>query len=151
MLPVEIMPVSIAPVENDIFEDDETMRPEFPQEPRIMDDDDDPVPVRKKGKRRSTTHLKAVPETLELREKVKAAAEEYARSLDRCRAFTRNELEHHGRALLDQMELPEKFLGFSMVMVGNFFWKQQFLAIPFNRRMLLLPLAPGATVTASPR
>ena len=24
-------------------------------------------------------------------------------------------------------------------MVGNFFWKQQFLAIPFNRRMLLLP------------
>ena len=37
------------------------------------------------------------------------------------------------------MELPEKFLGFSMVMVGNFFWKQQFLAIPFNRRMLLLP------------
>lgn len=104
-----------------------------------MDDDDDPTPVRKKGKRRSTTHLKAVPETLELREKVKVAAEEYAKALDRGRAFTRNELEHHGRALLDQMELPEKFLGFSMVMVGNFFWKQQFLAIPFNRRMLLLP------------
>ena len=104
-----------------------------------FDDDDDPAPVRKKGKRRSTTHLKAVPETLELREKVKAAAEEYARSLDRTRAFTRNELEHHGRTLLDQMGLPEKFLGFSMVMVGNFFWKQQFLAIPFNRRMLLLP------------
>ena len=80
-----------------------------------------------------------MPETLELREKVKAAAEEYARNLDRSRAFTRNELEHHGRALLDQMGLPEKFLGFSMVMVGNFFWKQQFLAIPFNRRMLLLP------------
>lgn len=104
-----------------------------------FDDDDDPAPVRKKGKRRSTTHLKAVPETLELREKVKAAAEEYARSLDRTRAFTRHELEHHGRTLLDQMGLPEKFLGFSMVMVGNFFWKQQFLAIPFNRRMLLLP------------
>ena len=132
--------MSIAPVEKDMLEvEDEAMRPEFPQETRIMDDDDDPTPVRKKGKRRSTTHLKAVPETLELREKVKAAAEEYARNLDRCRAFTRNELEHHGRALLDQMGLPEKFLGFSMVMVGNFFWKQQFLAIPFNRRMLLLP------------
>ena len=104
-----------------------------------MDDDDDPTPVRKKGKRRSTTHLKAVPETLELREKLKAAAEAYARELDRSRAFTHHELEHHGRTLLDQMGLPEKFLGFSMVMVGNFFWKQQFLAIPFNRRMLLLP------------
>ncbi len=101
--------------------------------------DDDPEPIRKKGKRRSTTHLKAVPETLELREKLKVAAEEYARDLDRSRAFTHNELEHHGRALLNQMGLPEKFLGFSMVMVGNFFWKQQFLAIPFNRRMLLLP------------
>ena len=78
--------MSIAPVENDIVEEDETMRPEFPQETRNMDDDDDPAPVRKKGKRRSTTHLKAVPETLELREKVKAAAEEYARNLDRCRA-----------------------------------------------------------------
>ena len=129
--------MSIAPVEKN-FVDDESMRPEFPEETRLMDDDD-PAPVRKKGKRRSTTHLKAVPETLELREKVKAAAEEYARQLDRSRAFTRNELEHHGRALLDQMGLPEKFLGFSMVMVGNFFWKQQFLAIPFNRRMLLLP------------
>ena len=113
------------------------MRPEFPEDTRIMDDD--PEPIRKKGKRRSTTHLKAVPETLELREKLKVAAEEYARDLDRSRAFTHNELEHHGRALLNQMGLPEKFLGFSMVMVGNFFWKQQFLAIPFNRRMLLLP------------
>lgn len=130
--------MSIAPAENNIAED-ENIRSEFPQEDRMMADDDDPAPVRKKGKRRSTTHLKAVPETLELREKVKAAAEEYAKSLDRSRAFTRNELEHHGRTLLDQLNLPEKFLGFSMVMVGNFFWKQQFLAIPFNRRMLLLP------------
>ena len=37
------------------------------------------------------------------------------------------------------MALPEKFLGFAMVLIGNFFWKQQFLAIPFERRMLLLP------------
>lgn len=130
--------MSIAPVDKETI-DDEPIRPEFPEDTRMIDDDDDPAPVRKKGKRRSTTHLKAVPETLELREKVKAAAEEYARTLDRSRAFTRNELEHHGRTLLDQMGLPEKFLGFSMVMVGNFFWKQQFLAIPFNRRMLLLP------------
>ncbi len=137
MLLMEISSVSIAPIETIV--DDETIRPEFPEETRMIDDDDDPAPVRKKGKRRSTTHLKAVPETLELREKVKAAAEEYSRTLDRSRAFTRNELEHHGRTLLDQMGLPEKFLGFSMVMVGNFFWKQQFLAIPFHRRMLLLP------------
>ncbi|MFN5898949.1 MAG: polyprenyl synthetase family protein [Planctomyces sp.] len=117
--------------------DDEPIRPEFPQE--TLHDDDDPLPVKKKGRRRSTTHLKIVPETLELRERVKQAAEQYAVSLDRSRAFTRDELEHHGRELLNQLQLPEKYLGFSMVMVGNYFWKQQFLAIPFNRRMLLLP------------
>lgn len=103
------------------------------------DPDDDPKPVRKKGKRRSTSHLKAVPDTLELREEFKRAAEEYARSLDRSRAFNKNELEKHARILMDQMKQPEKFLGFTMVMIGNFFWKQQFLAIPFHRRMLLLP------------
>lgn len=101
--------------------------------------EDDPKPVRKKGKRRSTSHLKAVPETLEMREEFRRAAEEYATTLDRARAFNKNELEKHGRTLLEQMQQPEKFLGFIMVMIGNFFWKQQFLSIPFNRRMLLLP------------
>ncbi len=37
------------------------------------------------------------------------------------------------------MNQPEKFLGFMMVLIGNFFWKRQFLAIPFERRLLLLP------------
>jgi len=128
--------VSIAQGQAEVS-DDEPIRPEFPQE--TLHDDDDPLPVKKKGRRRSTTHLKIVPETLELRERVKQAAEQYAVSLDRSRAFTRDELEHHGRELLNQLQLPEKYLGFSMVMVGNYFWKQQFLAIPFNRRMLLLP------------
>jgi len=92
-----------------------------------------------KPRRRSTSHLKLVPETLELREQIKAAAEQYARQLDRSRPFNKSELEAHGRKLLEQMGQPEKFLGFAMVLVGNFFWKQQFLAIPFERRLLLLP------------
>ncbi|MCC7424161.1 MAG: polyprenyl synthetase family protein [Planctomycetaceae bacterium] len=103
-------------------------------------EDDDPAPVKpKRPGRPSTAHLKIVPETLELRERVKACAEKYAAGLDKSRAFTKNELEKHGRALLDQMALPEKYLGFAMVLIGNFFWKRQFLATPFERRMLLLP------------
>ena len=93
----------------------------------------------KRTKRRSTSHLKAIPETLELRERIKLAAEQFAAELDKSQLFNKNELEAHGRTLLDRMELPEKFLGFTMVMVGNFFWKRQFLAVPFERRMLLLP------------
>ncbi len=92
-----------------------------------------------KPRRRSTSHLKLVPETLELREEIKSAAERYAIQLDRSRPFNKSELEHHGRKLLEQMGQPEKFLGFAMVLVGNFFWKRQFLAIPFERRLLLLP------------
>lgn len=100
---------------------------------------DDPKPVRKKGRRRSTSHLKAVPQSLEERVEIKQAAEEYARQLDKSRAMNKNELEKHSRTLMDQLNKPEKYLGFTMVMIGNFFWKQQFLSIPFNRRMLLLP------------
>jgi len=111
--------------------------PDISSEPNFLPDD--PKPVRKKGRRRSTSHLKAVPESLEERTRVKDAAEVYAHSLDRNRALSKVELEQHARKLLDQLQLPEKYLGFSMVVVGNFFWKQQFLAIPFERRMLLLP------------
>jgi geranylgeranyl pyrophosphate synthase len=105
----------------------------------IADDHDDPAPRKREKVRRSTSHLKVVPETLELRERIKSAAENYARSLDKSKPFTKDELEHHGRKLLDQMGLAEGYLGFTMVLVGNFFWKQQFLAVPFHRRMLLLP------------
>src|SRR5436190_14653878 len=81
---------------------------------------------------RSTSHLKIVPETLELREHIKREAERYAKTLDKSRAFTKAQLEQHGRKLLTEINQPEKYLGFAMVMIGNFFWKKQFLSLPFN-------------------
>ena len=100
---------------------------------------DDEAPVKRRRKRKSTSHLKEVPDTLEMREKVKAACEEFAKTLDRSRNFNKAELEDWARILLNQMSLPEKYTGFVAVLIGNFFWKRQFLAIPFERRMLLLP------------
>lgn len=93
----------------------------------------------KRKRRKSTSHLKAVPETLELREKIKAAAEEFIKPRDKSQPFNKTELEKMSRELLTQLGQPEKFLGFVMVMIGNFFWKRQLMAIPFERRMLLLP------------
>lgn len=101
-------------------------------------DDDDITPV-KRRKRRSTSHLKDVPATLAEREAIKAAAERLADTLDKAKPFNKDELEQHGRRLLTEMNLPERFLGFAMVLIGNFFWKRQFLATPFERRLLLLP------------
>jgi geranylgeranyl diphosphate synthase type II len=100
--------------------------------------DSDDAPIRRR-ERRSTSHLKAVPETLVLRELIKAEAERFAKGLNKSKPFTKDELETQGRKFLDEIHQPEKFLGFAMVLVGNFFWKQQFLSIPFERRMLLLP------------
>ncbi|GIT29646.1 MAG: hypothetical protein Ct9H300mP1_16920 [Planctomycetaceae bacterium] len=80
-----------------------------------------------------------MPETLSERERIKAAAEQFAESLDRAQPFDSAQLETWGRQLLEELELPEKFLGFAAVLIGNFFWKRQFLAVPFERRMLLLP------------
>jgi len=94
---------------------------------------------RKRRRRKSTSHLKLVPETLSERERVKAAAEQFAESLDRAQPFDSTQLETWGRQLLEELELSEKFLGFAAVLIGNFFWKRQFLSVPFERRMLLLP------------
>ncbi|QDT33790.1 polyprenyl synthetase family protein [Thalassoglobus polymorphus] len=100
--------------------------------------DDAPTP-RKRNKRKSSAHLKAVPETLALRDLIKADAEAFAKTLDKANAFTRSDLEQWGREFLKKIDQPEKYLGFAMVMIGNYFWKRQFLATPFERRMLLLP------------
>ncbi|WP_010584558.1 polyprenyl synthetase family protein [Schlesneria paludicola] len=107
--------------------------------PNVVDSESSKPTSEDKPRRRSTSHLKLVPETLELREQIREAAEHYATQLDKRRPFNKNELEAHGRKLLEQLGQPEGFLGFAMVLVGNAFWKQQFLAIPFERRLLLLP------------
>jgi len=98
--------------------------------------DDAPV---KRRRRKSTSHLKEVPPTLEVREQIKAAAEKFAETLDRGRNFMKPQLEEWSRQLLGELDLPEKYVGFVAVLIGNFFWKRQFLAIPFEKRLLLLP------------
>ena len=104
----------------------------------IQDDDDEPMPKRKKI-RTSTSHLKIVPETLELRELVKAKAQQFAEKLDHSKPFNQSQLQVWSMQLLGEMSLPEKYSGFAAVLIGNFFWRRQFLATPFERRMLLLP------------
>ena len=99
----------------------------------------DDAPVKRRRRRQSTAHLKEVPQTLEVREAVKARAEKFAEGLDRSRNFNKAQLEDWSRVLLKEMDLDEKYVGFAAVLIGNFFWKRQFLAIPFEKRLLLLP------------
>jgi geranylgeranyl pyrophosphate synthase len=92
-----------------------------------------------KAKKPSTAHLKVVPETRELRDRVRLAAAEAARGLDRSRPLTRQGLQSLGELLLQRHGWPEQYLGFAMVALSNEFWREQVQAIDFKRRLLLLP------------
>ncbi|HEY7311989.1 MAG TPA: polyprenyl synthetase family protein [Gemmataceae bacterium] len=93
----------------------------------------------KKDKRLNSTHLKVVPETREMRDRVRAESARFAQTLDRTRPLTRPDLQKMGEDLLRGMELGEQYLGFAMVCIANEFWREQVQAIDFSRRLLLLP------------
>ena len=94
---------------------------------------------RPKAPPRSSAAFKVVPPERAMRDQIRAAAAEFARPLDRSRPFTRPMLQQLGEALLKQYAHPDEFLGFTMVCIANEFWREQLQAIPFNRRLLLLP------------
>jgi geranylgeranyl pyrophosphate synthase len=93
----------------------------------------------KKEKRPSTAHLKAVPDTRETRDRVRKAAAEFGRTLDRSKPLERVSLQRMAEDLLNRLEMGEQYLGFAMVCISNEFWREQVQAIDFKRRLLLLP------------
>jgi geranylgeranyl pyrophosphate synthase len=95
--------------------------------------------VEKKERRPSTAHLKVVPETRELRDRVRAEAALRGKTFDRSRPLTKQGLQQMAEDLLRGMGLGEQYLGFAMVTLSNEFWREQVSAIDFKRRLLLLP------------
>lgn len=93
----------------------------------------------KTSKRPSTAHLKAVPQVRGERDRVRRAAEEFGRTLDRAKPLSRESLQQMGEDLLRQLGLGQEYLGFTMVCISNEFWREQVQAIDFKRRLLLLP------------
>lgn len=86
-----------------------------------------------------TAHLKRVPESLAERGRIRRAAEQCLEHADRSRPLTRNQTESLARRLLAELQLPEAYLGWTMVIVSSAFWRKQVMNIPFERRLLLLP------------
>ncbi len=87
----------------------------------------------------NSTAFKSVPETRELRDKVRAEAARFAAPLDRSKPFTRPILQKLAEQLLHGIGLAEQYTGFTMVCIANEFWREQVQAIEFSRRLLLLP------------
>jgi geranylgeranyl diphosphate synthase type II len=90
-------------------------------------------------KRLSSAAFKAVPQQRADRDRVRAEAARVSATVDRERALSRPALQELSEKLLASLNLGEEYLGFAMVCLGNEFWRDQLQAIPFNRRLLLLP------------
>ncbi|TWU55135.1 polyprenyl synthetase family protein [Rubripirellula reticaptiva] len=89
--------------------------------------------------RRKTSHLKDVPETLELRESLRARCDEVAAKLDHSVPMTKDDMEKVARQMIAEADLPEGYLGWLMVMLSSSFWKDSLAAVPPERRLFLLP------------
>jgi geranylgeranyl pyrophosphate synthase len=87
----------------------------------------------------SAERLKRVPESRHQRERIRGAAIVLTGSLDKSHPLPKHEIERHARAILAGLGLPEAYLGFTMVLLGSAFWRDQVAAIPIPRRLLLLP------------
>ncbi len=92
-----------------------------------------------KSRRRKTSHLKLVPETKELRERLKTRCAEVAAKLDKSRPLSKDEMEGLSRELLERENLSEGYVGWIMVMLSGAFWKDQVAATDPSRRLFLLP------------
>jgi geranylgeranyl pyrophosphate synthase len=94
------------------------------------------LPVTSAG---DTERLKEVPASKDLRERVRARALAEAEVLDRSRPLSRQELEGAARRVLGDLHLPEALMGWTMVTLASAFWHDQVAAVPYHRRLLLLP------------
>lgn len=92
----------------------------------------------KKG-RRKTSHLKLVPETRELREKMRAKCRDVAARMNKDLPPTKDELEQIARRTLEEMGLGEGYVGWMMVVISSEFFRDSVAAIPPGRRLFLLP------------
>jgi len=94
--------------------------------------------TRKKGRRR-TGHLKDVPPTRDLREKLRNHCQLVASKLDPSQPLSKDNLETVSREILSELQQLEGYLGWMMVVLSSEFWRSQVAAVPPERRLLLLP------------
>lgn len=87
----------------------------------------------------ASAHFKTVPQERELRDRIRAEAHQFAKSIDRSKQLTKPTLQKMGEELLKTAKLDNQFLGFTMVAIANEFWRDQVSAVDFKRRLLLLP------------
>jgi len=93
--------------------------------------------------------VKQTPATREDRERINASVREAAEAWDRSKPLHRAVIERIARETLQQLDLPETYLAWTMVRVGSEFWRSEVTAVPHFRRLLLLPHCMRSTKECS--
>lgn len=101
----------------------------------------EPTTRQREGRRsaRKRPHLKAVPEQRSLRHRIRDRCRQLATQLDKASPLGRDEMEELARGVLGEFDLPERYVGWTMVMLASAFWHDQVAAVPTHRRLFLLP------------
>jgi geranylgeranyl pyrophosphate synthase len=83
--------------------------------------------------------FKEVPQARELRDAIRAAVEQFCKTVDKSKPLTKESTREMAESVLKSLGQGDQYLGFTMVMLTNEFWREQVAAIPFTRRLMLLP------------
>ncbi|TWT93689.1 DUF116 domain-containing protein [Neorhodopirellula pilleata] len=74
-----------------------------------------------------------------MRESLRDRCREVADRLDHDHPLTKDQMEVVARRMLEEADLPEGFLGWTMVNISSAFWRKQLSSVPPERRLFLLP------------
>lgn len=80
-----------------------------------------------------------MPEPKSLREELRKRCDDVAAKLDKSQPMTKDSMEALARAMLAELGMPEGYVGWTMVVLASAFWRDQIAAVPFERRLFLLP------------
>ncbi|MFW6125396.1 MAG: DUF116 domain-containing protein, partial [Pirellulales bacterium] len=82
-----------------------------------------------------------MPPTPGLRARIDAAVEAWMNEVHPVdfKRPARRDLEFHGRRMLAELRLPQRYLGWTMVALASAAWRERVEPIPYERRLLLLP------------
>ena len=80
-----------------------------------------------------------IPQSKQAREKLLEAIRAYMEREPLVPPITMEELQTHTNAVLDEAGMERKYFDFAAVLVNNEAWRETVAAIPYEKRLLLLP------------
>jgi geranylgeranyl diphosphate synthase, type II len=80
-----------------------------------------------------------VPQTRQARDELLQAVREYVERIRPVPPLSLEELRVHTNAILDKAGIDRKYADFAAILVNNESWRETVAAIPYEKRLLLLP------------